>query len=791
MKRGLVFSTFTSFPAAHIDISMKKIPFAKTLTACAVSALLLPSASWAQQAAEGGSLKEVQVVNTSPLPGIGIEKNKLPYEVQSVNSETVKASNNLNISEFMNENFNGVNINDIQGSPYQADVTYRGSRASAILGAAQGLSVYMDGVRVNEPFGDVVNWDMLPEAAFENVTLVPGSNPIYGLNTLGGALAFTTKSGLTTQGNEFGLSLGSFGRSKVDLTHGSKSSDGWHRFVAATAFNEKGWRDESDGQLQNLFVKMGRTQENTNWDVSFLYGNSKLVGNGLTPSTNYGEEGDDASDPADGLYELSRKAVYSHPDETKNTTSLLTFNLQHVLDANTELATTAYVRSGKQKRLGGDVEWDADDGEAEGELRHSNTSQTSYGVSVNMTKLMDAHQITTGATLDMSRSSYAASAEEECAISETRGVSNCEDPAIDTAGVKGQSTAFGVFLSDTVKLSEQTHVTLAGRYNQTTVRNTITDYFDQDANGGDGAFQSGVVQPEEKFTYRKLNPSLGLSHKLGDNATFFGNWSQSNRAPTVIELGCADPANPCQLPTGLQADPYLKQVVAQTLEAGMRWRNANNYSMAVSAYQTTNKDDILFIPSATPGLGYFKNFDKTRYQGVDISANKSWGTVRMGVAYSYLKATYESEVELLAGEREMDIKPGMRLPGLPLNTLKLNLDWQATTQLSLGANVQYRSSAVTQGNEDGNIGTEDESTAVDAGIKGFTLLNLKASYRADKGLTFFAKINNATDKRYETYGMIGENNFAVDGGVATAQTLSKFVAPGAPRTLFVGMRYQF
>lgn len=787
---------------------MKTIPFAKSLTAGAVIALMSSGLAWGQDASEG-RLKEVQVINTSPLPGIGIEKNKLPYEVQSVNSETVKASNNLNISEFMNENFNGVNINDIQGSPYQADVTYRGSRASAILGAAQGLSVYMDGVRVNEPFGDVVNWDMLPEAAFDNVTLVPGSNPIYGLNTLGGALAFTTKSGLTTQGNELGLSLGSYGRAKIDLTHGSKSSDGYHRFVAASAFSEKGWRDESSGNLQNIFVKWGRTQADTNWDMSFLHGNSKLIGNGLTPSTNYGDEGTEA--PVNGLYERSRSAVYSFPDETKNTTALLTFNLQHALDANTELSTTAYLRQSKQKRLGGDVEWNpeidangdgtedpgdnfgddgvfqAGTGEAEGELRHSTTSQNSFGISVNMTKILDTHQITTGASMDLSRSTYGATAEENCAISAARGVSNCADAAIDTAGVKGQSTALGVFLSDTVKLSEQTHVTLAGRYNQTTVRNTITDYYDQE----DGEFEAGVVQPEEKFTYRKFNPSLGLSHKLGDNATFFGNWSQSNRAPTVIELGCADPANPCQLPTGLQADPYLKQVVAQTLEAGMRWRNANNYSMAVSAYQTTNKDDILFIPSATPGLGYFKNFDKTRYQGVDISANKSWGTVRMGVAYSYLKATYESEVELLAGEREMDIKPGMRLPGLPLNTLKLNLDWQATNQLSLGANVQYRSSAVTQGNEDGNIGTEDESTAVDAGIKGFTLLNLKASYKADKGLTFFAKINNATDKRYETYGMIGENNFAVDGSETSTQTLSKFVAPGAPRTYIVGMRYQF
>ena len=766
---------------------MNSIPFAKTLAACAVSALFLPAASWAQTSSEG-SLKEVQVINTSPLPGIGIEKNKLPYEVQSVNSETIKASNSLNLSEFMNENFNGVNINDIQGSPYQADVTYRGSRASAILGAAQGLSVYMDGVRVNEPFGDVVNWDMLPEAAFDKVTLVPGSNPIYGLNTLGGALAFTTKSGLSTQGNELGLSLGSHSRVKVDLTHGSKSEDGWHRFVAASAFNETGWRDASSGNLQNIFVKAGRTQADTNWDVSFLYGNSKLVGNGLTPSTNYGEEGEDA--PVDGLYERRRAAVYSFPDETKNNTALLTFNLQHVLDANTELATTAYLRQGKQKRLGGDVEWNPDDttapidtnpGEAEGELRHSNTSQSSTGLSLNMTKVIGHHQLTTGASLDLSRSTYGASAEEECAISPSRGVSDCDEPEIKTAGVKGQSVAVGVYLSDTFKMGEQTHVSLAGRYNQTRVSNTITNY---DDNG------VGTDRAEEKFTYRKFNPSLGLTHKLNDNITVFGNWAQSNRAPTVIELGCADPATPCQLPTGLQADPYLKQVVAQTIEAGMRWRNNQNYSLAVSAYQTNNKDDILFIASDTPGLGYFSNFAKTRYQGVDVSASKSWGTVRMNTTYSYLKATYQASAELQAGEREMDITPGMRLPGLPLNTLKLNLDWQASKQLNLGAGIHYSSSLVTQGNEDGQIGEDDDARG-DASIKGYSLLNLKATYKAQKGLTLFAKINNATNKRYETYGMIGENNFALDGGETTEQSVAKFVAPGAPRTFFAGLRYQF
>jgi outer membrane receptor protein involved in Fe transport len=403
-----------------------------------------------------------------------------------------------------------------------------------------------------------------------------------------------------------------------------------------------------------------------------------------------------------------------------------------------------------------------------------------------MTKLLDAHQITTGATLDMSRSSYAASAEEECAISETRGVSDCEEADAPTAGVKGGATAFGVYLADTFKMNETTYFTAAARYNHAVVDNTITRYVDQ---AGDSIPAQELAK--EKFTYRKLNPSFGLTHQLSGNLTVFGNWAQSNRAPTVIELGCADKNYPCQLPTGLQADPYLKQVVAQTIEGGLRWKNSQDYNLAVSVYQTDNKDDILFIASGTQGRGYFNNFDKTRHQGVDISASKTWGTVRMNTSYSYLKATYEAEAELQAGERVIDITPGMRLPGLPLNTLKLNLDWQATNQLNLGAGVQYSSSIVTQGNEDGNIGTEDESTAMDASIKGYTLLNLKASYKAQKGLTLFAKINNVLDTRYETYGMIGENNFAVDGGETTAQTLSKFVAPGAPRSYLVGLRYQF
>ncbi len=768
---------------------MKTFRFRMLPLSASIACLLAhPLVIQAQNATgDAGSLSEVTVINTSPLPGIGIEKYKLPYEVQSVDSQTIQKSGSRTLSEYMNENLTGVNVNDIQGSPYQSDVTYRGMRASSTLGASQGLSVYMDGVRMNQPFGDVVNWDMFPEAAIDTVTLVPGSNPMYGLNTLGGALAFTTKSGLTTQGNELTTSYGSHRRLKLDITHGGKSSDGWHRFLAISAFDEDGWRDHSSGSLQNLFVKIGRTQEDTNWDVTYMFGNSKLHGNGLTPSTNYGEFGAaSASNTTTGLYEADRASVYTWPDQTINKAHVLSFNMQHVLDANTELASTAYVKYGTQSRFGGDVEWD--NNLAEGIINRNSSKQTTVGVATNLTKILDQHQITTGATLERSKMSYGATSADGCDLSSsTREVSTTGcGSALDTAGVTGTSTAFGTYLADTYKLSDKTFVTVAGRFNQTTVKNTLSKYNAEDPTGtGDGVLDSTA---SESFTYRKFNPSLGMTHQFGQ-LTLFGNWAQSNRAPTVMELGCADKVNPCALPTGLQADPYLSQVVSQTLEAGMRWKNESRYSLSLSAYRTINKDDIIFVAAST-AAGYFDNFAKTQYLGVDINAGKSWGAWQLNSTYSYLKATYESSAELLGAEREMDITPGTRMAGIPLHKLKMHLDWSATEKWKLGTSMIASSSLVTQGNEDGLL--DDGGGAGNAKVKGYALFNLKTSYAVQKGFEVFGKIDNVFNRRYETYAMLAPNSFTtIDDGGGAEQTLSKFVAPGATRTYMAGLRLKF
>ena len=346
---------------------------------------------------------------------------------------------------------------------------------------------------------------------------------------------------------------------------------------------------------------------------------------------------------------------------------------------------------------------------------------------------------------------------------------------LTTAKVSGTSTAFGTFVSDTYPLNDKTFLTAAARFNQTTIANRLTAY------NNDGTVNA-ANSTDESFTYQKLNPSLGLTHQIGNQWTWFGNWAQSNRAPTILELGCADSANPCALPTGLQSDPYLSQVVSQTLEGGLRWKNDRGDSFSVSAYQTINHDDIVFMAVSTT-TGYFDNFSKTQYLGLDVNAKKSWGEWRLNATYSYLQATYEASASMLGAEREVSITPGTRMPGLPLHKLKIHVDWQATDQWVVGSSLIVISSIVTQGNEDGYIGATEKGNAE---VKGYTLLNLNTTYTVQKGFEVFGKILNVFDTRYETYGML-----AVDNLSSAAQTLSKFVAPGAPRTYMVGLRYKF
>ena len=166
----------------------------------------------------------VAVIGTTPLPGVELPAGRVPSPVQTATDRDIDNSGALDVSDFLNRRMNGVHVNEVQNNPFQPDVNYRGYTASPLLGTPQGLSVYMDGVRLNQPFGEVVSWDLIPRIAVASTTLMPGSNPMFGLNTLGGALSLQTKDGRTHPGTTVQATYGSDVRRALEFEHGGQSA---------------------------------------------------------------------------------------------------------------------------------------------------------------------------------------------------------------------------------------------------------------------------------------------------------------------------------------------------------------------------------------------------------------------------------------------------------------------------------------------------------------------------------------------------------------------------------------
>jgi outer membrane receptor protein involved in Fe transport len=779
------------------------------LLAGAFGLALLPAAAATPEAEPEPNppVARVEVIGVVPFAAGGGDPRLLPYGVQTLERAALRDAGGGNLVENMARRLHGVNVNEISGSPFQADLSYRGFRASPILGTGQGLSVYLDGVRVNEPFGDVVNWDMLPEAALARLSLVSGSNPLYGLNTLGGAIALETRSGLDDPGFELALTMGEHGRRRADLAYGVSGPNGWHAFAAATLFEEDGWRAHSDGRLGNLFVKAGQEGERTDWQLTLLGGRSRLLGNGLVPGYR-----DEDGERVPGLYEADRRAVYTFPDRTRNRLLQAALRLNHRFDAATELTASAYLRNSRRDTVGGDV-GDAyadyvedcaagfrDDGSpvdaggcgltlADAESLHpaslntTSTRQRGRGASIDLARRAGGHRFNLGAAWDSSRVGFA-QFEQAAFFTPARGVEADPDEEREPASsVDGVARAAGVYAAATLALAQSTHLTASMRYNHARVGNTLIT-------------EDGPRAPEA-FIYRRLNPALGFTHARGP-LTWFANIAQSNRVPTVIELGCADPAEPCRLPVGLQSDPYLKQVVSSTFETGLRGGQGRS-GFNATLYRTVNRDDILFSRAGVSRAGYFSNFARTRHQGADLGAHGQWGPLRASVDYSYLRATYDADGTLFTGARTVTVSPGTPIAGLPRHTFKLGLDWDLRPGLVLGTDLQALSHAPVQGNEDGLVADAEEgeeARRADWSVRGYLLVNLHARWRPAPGWELFARIGNVFDRRHESFGALATDMFP-DGQLlqpqagAVTPAHARFVAPGAPRTFNAGVRYRF
>jgi outer membrane receptor protein involved in Fe transport len=731
--------------------------------------------------------EKIDIVSPTPLPGIGISADLVPSNIQTVSGEEMRNQQSLTIADFMNQNMTGVNINETQNNPFQPNVNFRGFTASPLLGTPQGLSIYQDGVRINEPFGDVVSWDLVPMNALANMSVVPGSNPLFGLNTLGGAISMQTKRGATHQGGAVEFSAGSWDRYNAQAEYGGKADNGVDYFIAGNWFDEEGWRDASPSEVRQMFGQIGWQNETTDLNLTMSLADNDLIGNGLVQK--------------EFLRAQDWEAINTKPDQTENKLAFLNFNGSHWIDDNTMFNGNVYYRHARTRTLNGDVNDDVEDTafdptcvdsadpetDCGGAINRSNSRRVGYGFTaqLNFNQDLMGHKnlFIAGLGYDHTRTDFRQSTELGD-LTASRGITGT-GIFNDEADVKlhGVNRTWSLFATDTFSFNDVYHLTLSGRYNHTKVDNKdrlIPDSSDPES-----------LTAEHSFN--RFNPAIGLAITPSKALSLYASYNEGSRAPTSIELGCANPDQPCKLPNAMAGDPPLDMVVSRTFEGGVRGKLNSDLGYSVSVYRTQNTDDIQFIASNSTGAGYFDNVGKTRRVGADFGLDGTLGKFRWFAGYSYVKATYESDFDLVnevnnsADNDVIHVSSGDNIPGIPRHQFKFRGEWEALPQWTIGTNIVAFSDQYAHGNEN----NDDHGSG--SKIGGYTVVNLDTRYRfADTGWQVFAKVNNVFDKEYYTGGMLGETFFEANGTFMDGEDdRSALVSPGAPRAAWVGVRYEF
>ncbi|MGC4056021.1 MAG: TonB-dependent receptor [Paludibaculum sp.] len=804
----------------------------------------------------GAPAYAVSVVSATPLAGLDRLLDEIPAPVKAATDRDIEASGSLDVSDFLNRRLANVYVNEIQGNPLQPDVNFRGYTASPLLGTPQGVSVYMDGVRMNQPFGDVVSWDLIPRVAVSEMAMIAGSDPLFGLNTLGGALSLRTKDGISHPGTSVQLSGGSFGRKAAEVEHGGSTARGFHWYAASSLFFEDGWRASSPTNVRQFLGKIGRQRERTSLGLTLAYANNTLIGNGLQELR---------------LLQRDYRSVYTKPDQTANRSPFANLQMRHSFSNALTFSGNAYFRHIRTLTLNGDINEDSLDqsvyqpGAAEraaltaagysgfpasgataantpfpfwrcignvllkdepgekcnGLINRGASQQRNYGLSGQVSWFRQAgafrNQLTAGAAYDGNSVGFQQSSELGYLVADRSvvgtgaygdGVSGGEvdgEPFDVRVNLGGRMHSASVFATDTVTAG-RLNLTVSGRFNRTTIDNRDRI---RPAEG------PGSLTGRHEFL--RFNPAAGVTYRVAGAVSLYGGYTEGSRAPTSIELGCADPETPCKLPNAMAGDPPLKQVVTRTFEAGVRSSGERRVRWSAGWFRATNHDDILFVASQQTGFGYFKNFETTRRQGLELDANARVGRVTFGGGYTYLRATFESS-ETVNGsgnssndlaqtvsrglEGTIEIGPGSHIPLIPSHLVKAYADVQVTSKLLVDLSVVGVTGSYARGNENNEHQPDGIYYLGPGRTPGYGVVNLGGRYSVHRRVELFAQINNLFDRRFYTAAQLGPTGFTAEGSFVARPFAaasngefpvqqSTFLAPGSPRGAWVGLRLRF
>ncbi|MEQ1887609.1 MAG: TonB-dependent receptor [Alphaproteobacteria bacterium] len=737
------------------------------------------------------AVPEINVIGVTPVQGSGLDRDRVPVNVITLDRSDIRAGDPRTPADILELRGAGVSRVDSQNNPFQPNITIRGFTASPLLGEPQGLAIYQNGVRINEPFGDTVQWDLMPIFAIRRLQVIQGTNPVFGLNALGGAVTAEMNNGFNFTDSTVRLEGGSFGRVQGAGEYGMNTGK-LGVYAGINGVRENGWRDDSPSRLVQGYADAASRGDNHELGAGLTYVRSDLTGNGPAPAE---------------LLAADRSAIFTSPDTTKNTLVML------ALRGNIEMAhalsfqSSVYFRYNKRNTINGD---DSDNGPCEGfeappaflceepgdeeeEVEDINGNLIS-AAAVGNGNLNRQRTITNGAggslqaTLDKPlfgmRNSLLVGSAIDAGWTKFRshtelGVLNT-DRSVSGAGIflgtgdfitrlNARNIYYGLYISDTLTLTDRLNVTAAARFNLAEV-----DLNDRFGTALDGSHR-----------FSRANPSIGMTYQLAPQINLYGVYAEANRIPTPAELSCADPNQPCRFPNAFVSDPPLDQVISRTIEGGVRARytfgkQADNVEWSLSGFRTRNHDDIIFV-SAGPvvGSGFFQNSGETERTGLEFGVQGDLAQWNWYANYAFVRATFESALTILSPDNpsadsdgNIDISPGDRIPNVPKHTSKLGLGYAITDRWVVAAESVITSSRYFRG---------DENNSQDP-LNGAAVFNFWSTRQITDAIQIKLRVNNVFDKKYETFGI-----YADPTDVFPGFTDNRFAGPGQPRSAWVGL----
>ncbi|WP_375408038.1 TonB-dependent receptor [uncultured Methylobacterium sp.] len=800
-----------------------------------LSAALLPCVSHAQRTAAGTqavTLSELDVVATTPVSatggGGGTPLYKIPNTVETVTARDFEQDRaTLDPTFTLARKTPGVNLSDGQGNSFRQTLTYRGFDASPLQGAPQGLAVYQNGTRINEAFGDVVNWDLIPTVAINRIDIVTG-NPIFGLNALGGAVNIEMKNGFTWQGTEVSVLGGSDGRVLGTLQHGQTIGP-WSFYFAGEGLRDQGWRRKSPSEIGRVYADLGYRSLDSEFH---------LIATGA--KTFFGAA---AAAPVDFTH-VNERAIFTSPQTIDTQMGQIQVTGKVNVSPSWDLQGNAYVRRFSQFVIDGndgnfencstrsnfrgslcfeDDGFEQAPGQTAAQFRNQfliqgngaqripftagipygtldsiRTEATSYGGTLQATNkdrvFGFGNTFIVGGSIDAATYSYKSSS--------TLGVINPDltvttdpnnpyygtIPGLGTTGIRtaaalgiapsqvtGTNTYMGLYALDTFDVTDALSLTAGARLNFARISTQDQTGFSPDVTG--------------THYFTRINPVAGLTYRFSPGLNLYGGYSESNRAPTPLELACANPDRPCLLPNSLVADPPLEQVVARTYEVGFRGAIPNFYDFGglfnykLGAFRTDLTNDILQV--AVPGnaaRGYFVNVPATQRQGIEVSGEYVSERLNLYANYALIDATFQFNGDLsspnnpLSDDGLITVRRGSKVPLIPDHQIKVGFDYAITPLWRFGANLQAFSSSYYRGDES-NLNPK---------LPAYYTVNLNTTYQVTPNLQVFGLVTNLLNNRYANFG-----TFAERGNVAGNFTINdpRTTTLAQPLSIYGGIRY--